>query len=528
MSYRPWSIMLAVAVALVAVVGLSCSDLLSPRWALLADDLGQLGAAFAATTACWVAAARHTGGQRRWRLWMGAGTCGWMIGQGVWTWYRQFAGIGLPSPSAADAGYLTLPVFALGAIIALAADRSAAGVPGRSGGRLVTVLDGIMVTGALFVITWATVLGPVVRTGANTRLAYSVAIAYPVTDLLLTVIVILLIGASAAANRWQLIILGAGLFGLSVSDSLFAYFVSAGTGSIPTVADAGFVVGLALVALAALTPTGPGPGWVMRPVVRPGHLLLPYVPVAAMVVLFVVQHAGGLPIDPVQVAVETMVVGILIVRQGITLLQAAKLVGSRARLVIATDRTRRQLERDLHDGIQQRLLSIALDVRRAEGHVSPGQDELRRQLGAVAAELHASVEEVRELSRGVHPAMLTEGGLRPALRNLARRSAVPVRLDLRLDGRLPEPVEVAAYYVAAEALTNVAKYAQATHVDVEVEVQRNRLRLAVHDDGVGGADPKRGTGLTGLADRVEALSGTLTVDSPAGHGTRLQADLPLT
>jgi signal transduction histidine kinase len=519
--------MLAVAVALVAVVGLACSSRLSPRWALLVDDLSQFGAALAATLACWITAARHAGQQRRWRLWMGAGTCGWMIGQLVWTWYRLFGGVGLPSPSPADAGYLTLPVFALGAIGALASDRCAGGAPWRCGGRVVTILDALMVTGALFVLTWATMLGPVVRTGAATPLAYTIAIAYPLTDLLLTVIVILLVGASAGTNRRQLIILGAGLFGLSISDSIFAYLVSAGRASMPTAADAGFVVGLCLVALAALTPTGPGPGWVVRPEARRGNLLLPYVPVAAMVALYVVQHARGIPVSPVQLAVETAVVALLIVRQAVTLLQAAKLNGSRTRLVLATDRTRRQLERDLHDGVQQRLVSLALDVRRIEGHVPPGLDELRRDLAEVVAGLNETVDEVRELSRGVHPAMLTEGGLRPALRALARRTAVPVRLDVQPDGRQPEPVEVAAYYVVAEALTNVTKYARATAVDVGVCVRRNCLQLTVRDDGVGGADPKRGTGLTGLADRVEALGGTLTLDSAPGEGTLLYAQFPL-
>jgi signal transduction histidine kinase len=516
----------AVALVLAVAVGLACSGLLSPRLSLLADDSSQFLAALSATLACWITAARHSGEQRRWRLWMGAGCCGWALGQLVWSWYR-LGGVGLPSPSPADVGYLTLPVFALGAIIALAADRSAPGVPWRYGGWVVTVLDGLMVTGALFVLTWATVLGPVVRAGATTKLAYSIAIAYPVTDLLLTVIVILLIGVSAAGNRWQLVVLGAGLFGLSVSDSIFAYLVAGGRASMPTAADAGFVAGLFLVALAALTPTGPGPAWVARPELRRGHLVLPYVPVAVMMVVVVVQHVRGGPVDNVQLVVETMVVALLVVRQAITLLQTAKVVGSRARLVLATDRTRRQLERDLHDGVQQRLISVALDVRRLEAGVPDGLGDLRRDLAEVVAELNETVNEVRELSRGLHPAALTAGGLRPALTTLARRSAVPVRLDVELDGRQPEPIEVAAYYVVAEALTNVAKYAKAAHIDVRVCVRRNRLHLIVHDDGIGDADPRRGTGLTGLTDRVEALGGTLTLDSPPGQGTRLHADLPL-
>ncbi|MFF5235208.1 sensor histidine kinase, partial [Dactylosporangium sp. NPDC000521] len=200
---------------------------------------------------------------------------------------------------------------------------------------------------------------------------------------------------------------------------------------------------------------------------------------------------------------------------------------SRARLVLVADQTRRQLERDLHDGIQQRLISLGLDIRRAEADVPPELTQLRQQLSAVVAGLNGTVDDVRELSRGVHPAILTEGGLRPALRALARRSAVPVELDVQVDGRQPEPVEVAAYYVVAEALTNATKYAHATLVHVCAQVRGRNLRLTVRDDGIGGADPKRGTGLIGLTDRVEATGGTLTLYSPVGQGTRLQAEIPL-
>ncbi|MEV0129027.1 CHASE3 domain-containing protein [Dactylosporangium sp. NPDC050688] len=205
----------------------------------------------------------------------------------------------------------------------------------------------------------------------------------------------------------------------------------------------------------------------------------------------------------------------------------ADLVKSRARLVLATDQARRRIERDLHDSVQQRLISLALDVRRVEGSVPPEMAELRDQLSAVVTELAGTVDEVRELSRGVHPPILTEGGLRPALRTLARRSKIPVDLDVRLDSRLPETVEVAAYYVVAEALTNAAKHAQAELICVSVLVSDDCLQLTVRDDGVGGAVAGRGTGLVGLTDRVEALGGTLTVSSPPGEGTCLTAKLPL-
>ncbi|GAB3829194.1 sensor histidine kinase [Dactylosporangium cerinum] len=265
----------------------------------------------------------------------------------------------------------------------------------------------------------------------------------------------------------------------------------------------------------------------MHPGTRWGHLLLPYVPVAGTGVLLVVQLVRGVPMDNVEIIVEVVVIALLIIRQAVTLGQSAGLVASRARLVLATDLTRRQLERDLHDGVQQRLISLGLDIRLAEASVPPELPELRQQLSAVMAGLNGTVEEVRELSRGVHPAILTEGGLRPALRALARRSAIGVELDIRLDGRQPEPIEVAAYYVVAEALTNAAKYAESTLVQVCVEVRGGYLHLTVSDDGIGGADPKRGTGLIGLTDRVEAMGGTLTLESPPGQGTHLQADFPL-
>ncbi|WP_432970927.1 sensor histidine kinase [Dactylosporangium sp. CA-233914] len=529
MPRRPLPALLAVAVVWVAAaVGLAGSGLLSPWWSTFADDIGHFSAALAATLACWITAGQHSGAQRRWRLWMGAATCGWMIGRAIWAWYQLVLDVTLPFPSLADAGFICLPVFALVALISLATDRPGPGLLRRRSGQLVMVLDGLIVVGGLFVLTWATALGSVVRAGATTKLNYAVAIAYPVTELLLTVLTILLIAAASSAPiRLQLIILGTGLFSMSFSDSIFFYRLSRGAQSIPPLTHVWLVTGLALIAAAALTPIQETPRWAVRPHARWGHLLLPYVPVAGTGVLFIVQLARGIPMDSVQIAVETVVIALLIIRQAVTLVESTNLVASRARLVLATDHTRRQLERDLHDGVQQRLVSLTLNIRQAEANVPPELAQLRRQLSAVVAGLNGTVDDVRELSRGVHPAILTEGGLRPALRALARRSAVPVELDMHVDGRQPEPVEVATYYVVAEALTNAAKYAEATHARVYVQVRDSYLHLSVRDDGVGGADPKRGTGLTGLTDRVEALGGTLTLDSPAGHGTHLQADFPL-
>ena len=204
-----------------------------------------------------------------------------------------------------------------------------------------------------------------------------------------------------------------------------------------------------------------------------------------------------------------------------------ELAASRARIVAAGDQARRRIERDLHDGTQQRLVSLVLDLRSAEAAVPPERPELRAQLARVADGLTGALEELRELSRGIHPAILSEGGLAPALKALARRSAIPVELEVDVQARLPEPVEVAAYYVISEALANAAKHAHASVAQVEAEARDGLLRLSVCDDGVGGATPGGGSGLVGLADRVEALGGTIEVHSPAGEGTRLQIDLPI-
>ncbi|MGH3340469.1 MAG: GAF domain-containing sensor histidine kinase, partial [Propionibacteriaceae bacterium] len=173
----------------------------------------------------------------------------------------------------------------------------------------------------------------------------------------------------------------------------------------------------------------------------------------------------------------------------------AELAASRRRIVAASDQARRQIERDLHDGTQQRLVWLGLAVRSAEANVPTERDDLRAELSGIATGLATAVEELQELSRGIHPAILSQGGLGPALRTLARRSRVPVELDGITDARLPEPIEVAAYYVASEALANAAKHAQASRVEVSLAPRDGTLLLSIRDDGIGGADPMRGSGL---------------------------------
>jgi PAS domain S-box-containing protein len=205
----------------------------------------------------------------------------------------------------------------------------------------------------------------------------------------------------------------------------------------------------------------------------------------------------------------------------------SELAASRARIVAASDETRRRIERDLHDGTQQRLVSLGLELRLAESNVSPELEGTRTTISRVAGELNRVIDELREISRGIHPAILSEGGLGPALRTLARRAAIPVELGHVIDHRLPEPIEVAAYYVVSEALTNATKHANASHVEVSAAVRDGSLLLSIRDDGVGRADPAGGSGLIGLRDRVEALGGSIEIDSPPDLGTELIVRLPL-
>jgi signal transduction histidine kinase len=202
-----------------------------------------------------------------------------------------------------------------------------------------------------------------------------------------------------------------------------------------------------------------------------------------------------------------------------------ELRASRARLVEAGDAERRRLERDLHDGAQSRLVGLSLLLRSARTRAAEDR-ELATLLDRAQDELQTSLTELRELARGIHPAILTERGLAPALDGLVSRAPVPVTLQADTEERLPGPVESAAYFVVSEALANVAKYARATHATVRVRRENGRVSVDVTDDGVGGADAARGSGLRGLADRVAALDGTLSLDSPPGDGTRLHAEIP--
>ena len=200
---------------------------------------------------------------------------------------------------------------------------------------------------------------------------------------------------------------------------------------------------------------------------------------------------------------------------------------SRARIVEAGTAERRRLERNLHDGAQQRLVALSLTMRLAQGRLRKDPDGAEKLLAGAQDELSRALEELRELARGIHPAVLSDRGLKAALEALAGRSPVPVDLEGTPPERLPAPVEAAAYFVVAEALTNVVKYANASQARVSISRSNGHAIVEIADDGIGGADPGRGSGLRGLADRISALDGTLELSSPAGAGTLLRAEIPV-
>jgi signal transduction histidine kinase len=201
--------------------------------------------------------------------------------------------------------------------------------------------------------------------------------------------------------------------------------------------------------------------------------------------------------------------------------------GARQRILAAADEERRRIERDLHDGAQQRMVAVAVTLGLAQARFKSDPEEAAQLIAQARDEAQLAVKELRELARGIHPALLSDRGLGAALEALASRAPVPVEISGVPDAPIDKPVEAAAYYVTAEALTNVAKYAHATCASVQLSLEHGHLRLEVRDDGVGGADPTCGTGLRGLRDRVDALDGNFDVQSPPGGGTTVTVELPV-
>jgi diguanylate cyclase (GGDEF)-like protein len=338
MTTRPLGSGLGWVVGLVAVVvALDSTPLLSKDAAIVVDDGAQLAAGVFAAVVCWWTAGQYNGIQRRWRLLMAVGMAGWSIGQAIWSWYQIALDTPLPCPSLADVGYLTLPVMALPALLCLGSGVSRHPGPGAGPaaaarhGSAVYFLDGVVVVGSLFVLTWATSLGAVVHTVAPTAPAFATAVAYPATDLVLVVIVGLLAVTRRVPEhyRTQLALLGSGLVAISMSDSIFAYIISSGGEEMPPATNAGFIAGPLLIGLAALTGPDERHGAHVRRArhrTELAHLLLPFVLVTLTVAVVAVQAVLGWRIDAVEAVTVVVVVGVVLIRQLVTSLENAALV----------------------------------------------------------------------------------------------------------------------------------------------------------------------------------------------------------
>ncbi|NUT20834.1 MAG: EAL domain-containing protein [Hamadaea sp.] len=378
-----------VVVAAATITGLAAQSLYAdhPLAATVIDDGAQLVAGVLAVLSCVWFGWRETGPERVWRWFVGAGFLGWTAGMAVWAWYREFGGIALPSPSLADVGFLTLPVFGLVGLLVLATNlpsrEPAEPATPRSLPRVVLVLDGLMVVCSLFILTWATALGAVVKAGAPTPLELAVAIAYPASDLVLVTIVVLLIVLRRVGNRRRLLVLGLGMVALSLSDSFFAYLVSRGAADMAPIFDVGFIAGPALIALAAADRTADRP--VPKPpgrarAVQLAYLFLPYTPLAATGLLLLTQVLGDLPIDAIEQTAGAVVITLAIARQLTILLENTLLLekvrDSQARLhyqafhdsltglanrALFHERLSTAVERHRHDGRPLGLLFVDLD-----------------------------------------------------------------------------------------------------------------------------------------------------------------------
>jgi diguanylate cyclase (GGDEF)-like protein len=317
---------------LVVVIVLDSSGVLSEDAEIVVDNFAQFSAGLAACVLCFVTARPLQGPERNWRLWMGLGMAGWTIGQAFWSYYQIFSNTPLPSPSMADVGYLTMPVFALPALLSLAAEHSRpTAASGRRRAWAVFVLDGLMVVGSLFILTWASALGSVVHKGAPSTGEFVVAIAYPVTDLILVVIVVLLAVTRRVPHhlRTQLWLLGSGLVGISASDSIFAYLISSDAEVMPPATNAGFIAGPLLIAIAAAVPSdapAAAAGKRAQRAVERAHLFLPYALVVLTGAVMMGQSAFGAEVDAIEGWVARIVLGLVLLRQVVTLVENTALL----------------------------------------------------------------------------------------------------------------------------------------------------------------------------------------------------------
>jgi diguanylate cyclase (GGDEF)-like protein len=473
---RLWVACAGVAGLVAAVVALDSSPLLSKDLATIVDDGAQLAAGAAATAACWWTSLRRTGPERTWRRFMAVGMAGWTLGQVVWSWYQIVADTPLPSPSWADVGYLTLPVLALPAFLALAVVRPAAGDRRRS---MVVMLDGFVVLGSLFVLTWATALGTAVHADAPSGLAYVVAIAYPVTDLVLVGVVVILAVARGVADplRAQLGLLGAGLVALSVSDSIFAYLVSTGAAEMPPLTNAGFIAGPLAIALAALAPAGGTPAGDGVRARRRGdiaHLLLPIVLVAVAGAFVATQNALGLHVDAVEAAIAYAVIAVFLVRQVIASVQMSAaqhelthrahhdpLTGLANRALLA-DRLRVAVERHRREARPFALIVVDLDdfkdVNDSLGHLAG--DRVLRAIGERLGGCVRASDTVARLG-GDEFAVLIDGS-----------GEAPAHVGRRLLAAMRQPFEIGGAAVRVTASLGIAEPAAGEHPSADELVHR--------------------------------------------------------
>ncbi|WP_228122704.1 GGDEF domain-containing protein [Saccharothrix syringae] len=359
------TVVLAIAVAASVAAGF---DLVKDRAAVVLDDLAQLAAGLYATGCCWWTARRGTGPDRRWRVAMGLGTFGWSVGMALWTWYQVVEDRAVPSPSPADAGYLSIVPCAFVALLVIGnhrrSDSSDALLDHRSrSARVVLLLDGLIVVGSLFALTWTTALGGLVAAGNPSTAAFLVAVAYPVTDLALLVVVVVLSADRNVVLRPQLRLLGLGLAGLAASDLAFAYLVSVQAPEVPPLANAGFVLGPALIALAALAPTPSATGGPARNrrSWQWAYLLMPYVPLLVCTVLVLRRTVIGevRPLDAVEIGCGFTVFVAVILRQLVTIVD-------NARLVLMLRESERVLEHQAHHDPLTGLANRAVFERRLD------------------------------------------------------------------------------------------------------------------------------------------------------------------
>ena len=358
----------------IVVVVLDSSGLLSPRAEIVVDDTAQLAAGVAAAACCWWAARRRTGVERTWRLLMAVGMAGWSVGQSFWSWYQIFSRTPLPSPSVADIGYLTMPVFALPALLVLEVAPSDDEAPARRAGRPGFLLDGAIVVGSLFMLTWVSSLGAVVAAEAPDMLSFAVAIAYPVTDLVLVAIVVLLVVTRRVPPevRREVMLLGWGVVAISISDSIFAYLVASGAESMPPLTNVGFIAGPALIAVAGLARSDHAEAAravPRRPAVDRTHMLLPYGLAVLTGSVVMGQLAFGAEIDAAEVIIVWLIVMLVLARQAITLLENATLLD---RLAAARAELSYRADHDPLTGLANRSLfqarlGQAIERYRSEG-----------------------------------------------------------------------------------------------------------------------------------------------------------------